>query len=183
MGTTDANGVYFYEDTDPVSPLHTLLNLGQTSISTALSNQLAASSRIYPIANEAARAALVAKYPPSASKPLYAHRANAPVGRELEYTTDGTRWRSVKPAGGQMSGATNVFGQIAIGHGLGYTPTSINLTLEDVQGQFAGVFSNTARNGKLHIYSVGPDDIIVRLTQQGGQDFANSNVAIRWSAQ
>lgn len=36
MATTDSNGVVFYEDTDPVSPLHTLLNLGQQGTANAL---------------------------------------------------------------------------------------------------------------------------------------------------
>lgn len=33
MTTTDANGIVFYETTDPISPLQTLLNAGQTSVS------------------------------------------------------------------------------------------------------------------------------------------------------
>ena len=36
MTTTDGKGIIFYEETDPVSPLHTLLNTGQQSISDAL---------------------------------------------------------------------------------------------------------------------------------------------------
>lgn len=36
MGNIDSNGVYIYEDTDAVSPLHTLLNMGQQSISNIL---------------------------------------------------------------------------------------------------------------------------------------------------
>lgn len=44
MGTTDSNGVYFYEETDPVSPLHTLLNVGQQSISDAIGDQFVSSN-------------------------------------------------------------------------------------------------------------------------------------------
>lgn len=36
MTTTDGNGIVFYEETDPVSPLHTLLNTGQQSVSNAI---------------------------------------------------------------------------------------------------------------------------------------------------
>lgn len=36
MGTIDGNGIYFYEETDSLSPLHTLLNVGQQSVSDAL---------------------------------------------------------------------------------------------------------------------------------------------------
>lgn len=39
MGTSDANGIYFYETTDPVSPLQTLLNTGQQSVSDAFSGR------------------------------------------------------------------------------------------------------------------------------------------------
>jgi hypothetical protein len=38
MGTIDDNGIYFYEATDAVSPLHTLLNVGQASVSSAIGN-------------------------------------------------------------------------------------------------------------------------------------------------
>jgi|SRR5690625_515744 len=33
---TDENGIAFYEGTDPVSPLHTLLNSGQSSVAQAI---------------------------------------------------------------------------------------------------------------------------------------------------
>lgn len=36
MATTDTNGILFYETTDPVSPLNTLLNSGQQSVSDAV---------------------------------------------------------------------------------------------------------------------------------------------------
>lgn len=39
MTTTDANGIVFYETTDSVSPLQTLLNTGQTSVSNAISTR------------------------------------------------------------------------------------------------------------------------------------------------
>lgn len=36
MTTTDSNGIIRYETSDPVSPLHTLLNLGMSSVSAAV---------------------------------------------------------------------------------------------------------------------------------------------------
>ncbi len=36
MTTVDSNGIVFYETTDPVSPLQTLLNTGQQSVSDAI---------------------------------------------------------------------------------------------------------------------------------------------------
>jgi hypothetical protein len=94
MGTIDDNGIYFYEDTDAVSPLHTLLNVGQQSISDAFD----ATARIFPVANVAARTALATAYSPTTSKPLYVHRADAGAAKELEYSTNGSTWTTV-PAG------------------------------------------------------------------------------------
>jgi hypothetical protein len=56
MATTDDNGILFYEDTDAVSPLDTMLNAGQQSISDAFS----AAARIFPVANTGERDALTA---------------------------------------------------------------------------------------------------------------------------
>lgn len=84
MGTTDNNGVYFYEDTDAVSPLHTLLNTGQTSVSNALN----AAPRIFPTATEATRNALLTQRGSSAAKPLFVYRQEL---QRVEYH-DGTRW-------------------------------------------------------------------------------------------
>lgn len=84
MGTTDANGVYFYEDTDAVSPLHTLLNVGQTSVSNALN----ATPRIFPAADTAARNTLRNELGSSASKPLFVYRQDA---ARVEWH-DGSRW-------------------------------------------------------------------------------------------
>ena len=36
MATIDDNGIVFYEETDPISPIHTLLNTGQQSVSDAI---------------------------------------------------------------------------------------------------------------------------------------------------
>src|SRR5665647_1652654 len=44
MATTDSNGILFYEDTDAVSPLHTLLNTGQQSVSNAVTELKVAGS-------------------------------------------------------------------------------------------------------------------------------------------
>lgn len=54
---------------------------------------------IIPVASVAARDSLETALPPSASEPLYVFRADAPAGREIEYTTDGTTWRTLVAAG------------------------------------------------------------------------------------
>lgn len=92
MATFDANGILFYEETDAVSPLHTLLNAGQQSVSDAFSGM----TRIYVVQNTTEREALVALYPPTTSAPLYVHRVDAGSGRELERTLDGTNWQTYR---------------------------------------------------------------------------------------
>jgi hypothetical protein len=54
---------------------------------------------IIPVASVAARDSLETALPPSASEPLYVFRADAPAGREVEYTTDGTTWRALVAEG------------------------------------------------------------------------------------
>lgn len=52
---------------------------------------------VVPVANTTARAALVSSlgWSPSSSRPVYVHRGDAPAGRELEYTTNGSDWSAV----------------------------------------------------------------------------------------
>jgi hypothetical protein len=101
MGTVNGNGIYFYEETDAVSPLHTLLNVAQQSVSDALDS----TARVFRVANTAARTAKATGYGASASNPLYVFRADAPAEHQLEYTIDGTNWFTV-PAGGSQPYAT-----------------------------------------------------------------------------
>jgi len=66
---------------------------------------------IVPVASVTARAALVTAltaegYTISASNPLYTHRADAPLGFELEVTDDGTAWRTIAPRGATGSCGT-----------------------------------------------------------------------------
>lgn len=47
------------------------------------------------VATVTARAAAVTALGASAANPLYVHRGDAPAGRQLEVTTDGTTWRVI----------------------------------------------------------------------------------------
>lgn len=98
MATTDSNGILFYEETDAVSPLHTLLNGGQQSVSdafTAFSNGSGGEIVIHYVANTAARATLATAYSPTASKPLFVYRGDATAGFEVEVTENGTGWSNL----------------------------------------------------------------------------------------
>ena len=87
MTTTDANGIVYLQDTDDISPFHTLINVLQA----ATSNALDAKIRIARVANEAARNALTGM---SVSTPIYADQADNGV----LYRNNGTGWLRVAAA-------------------------------------------------------------------------------------
>jgi hypothetical protein len=93
MGTTDANGILFMEETDSISPFQTLINAHMQSVTDALD----ATPRIFPVANEAARTAALAAHGASASLPLFVYRIDL---ESIEMTKGGGTpiWRTV--AGG-----------------------------------------------------------------------------------
>lgn len=112
MGTTDANGIYMYDDTDG-APIPSVLNVGQQSVSDAIEGL----GTYHVVANTAERDALSLAYGPSASDPLYVHRRDAPNGFELECNkgagfysvSGGSRFRYVTPvASGALAGAINL---------------------------------------------------------------------------
>jgi hypothetical protein len=90
MGTVDANGIYMYEDTDPLVPFASLLNTGQASVSAKFAS--IDPGLIHYVANVTERDDLASTFLPSASKPLFVYRGNATSGRNIEYTTNGTDW-------------------------------------------------------------------------------------------
>lgn len=91
MTTTDANGIIFLEETDAISPFHTLINALQQGTSDAIS----AGVRIVKVANTTERAAAVSANTPSTSSPVFVWRTDAGEGRQLEYTVNGTTWYTV----------------------------------------------------------------------------------------
>src|SRR5690606_23836029 len=97
MGTTDSNGVWLWDESDIIAPIQTALNLGQSNLS-GLITELK-DLGIHYVANEAARTALVATYAPSATRPLYVYRGDAPAGAKIEFSTNGTTWNRVYSSG------------------------------------------------------------------------------------
>lgn len=94
MATTDSNGVLFYQDTDNYTPIQTALNLAQSN----LSNLLGSKPRFERVANTTARNALVSSVGAgniSKAHPLLVWRADAADGLQLEYTTNGSTWRTI----------------------------------------------------------------------------------------
>jgi hypothetical protein len=109
-------GIYYPDDTTNVTPLHTVLG----AISTSVDSYLAANATIHTIANTAGRAAVIAKYPPTVSNPVFTWRQDATSGKNLEYTLDGTTWKAI--------GDTSTYPVIP-GAWTPYTPTWTNLTV------------------------------------------------------
>lgn len=81
MGSLDANGVYIFDTTDKVAPLHTTLNLGQASVSASVAD-IHRHSLILPVANTAERDAYEADMraagnPPTQAAPLWVEVADS----------------------------------------------------------------------------------------------------------
>ena len=93
MGTTDANGIYMYSDTDPLVPFASLLNTGQASVSAKFASVDA--GLIHYVANTTERDNLAATFNPSTSKPLFVYRANAAPSARVEYSTGGGTWQAL----------------------------------------------------------------------------------------
>lgn len=93
MGTTDANGIYMYDDTDG-APTPPVLNVGQQSVSDALSSL----GEIHSVANQAERNALALSRTITNTSPLYVERRDTGA---IERTFDGTTW--VRVAGTSLS--------------------------------------------------------------------------------
>lgn len=111
MGTTDANGIYMYSDTDPLVPFASLLNTGQASVSAKFESIDAGT--IHYVANTTERAALADTFLPSPTKPLFVYRANAAPSARVEYSTGGGTWETVGnyPAAEAVTGTS---GAVAI---------------------------------------------------------------------
>lgn len=80
MGSLDNNGIYIYDETDQISPIHTYSNLGQASTSAAI-EYLHEHTLIMPVANAAERNAYAADMaaagrPASLARPLWVERAD-----------------------------------------------------------------------------------------------------------
>jgi hypothetical protein len=72
---------------------------------------------IYPVANLTERAALAAALAPTASRPLYVHRADAPARAKLERTENGTAWTT------HFSGTRSTYTPTVAGFGSGFVAT------------------------------------------------------------
>lgn len=75
MGQLDENGIYIYDEDDPIAPIHTTLNLGMASTSATISD-IHSHSLIKPVANASERSAYEtemrnAGFPPSLERPLW----------------------------------------------------------------------------------------------------------------
>lgn len=101
MTYTDVNGILRWEETDPITPLEATLNAGMDSVSAAITG--VKNGAIHFVPDVTARAALATAFAPTATKPLYVHRQDAPAGVNLEFTTNGTVWDTVRGTPGAYS--------------------------------------------------------------------------------
>lgn len=97
MATTDANGLVILEGADVSNPLENAINL----VTASVSNKFDAidPQQIHYVADIPERTTLAGTFSPTPAKPLYVHRQNAGTGLELEVTTDGTNWQTLRTFG------------------------------------------------------------------------------------
>ena len=106
---TTASGIYYPDSSTAFNPLETVFS----TMASSIENILAADVQVHRVANTTARNALVSQFPPTAANPLFVWRTDAPNGRELEYTKNGTTWHYYSSsedgglAGVPLSGGTS----------------------------------------------------------------------------
>lgn len=168
---SDETGILYVEDTDDLGPLQALLNALQAGTSEALSLR----TPIWQADTVAQRNALVPVHNPTPSKPLIVWRSDAAEGYQLEYTTNGTNWFTVRapqetrrveygrntfvpntvaPGAGTSNGGTVLFS----------TPMPSNdydvqVTVNNAPGGTANLvpraISQTASGFSIYLYNVG----------------------------
>lgn len=175
MGTTDDNGIYFYEDTDG-APVASLLNIGQQSVSDALNNL----GTYRSAASDAEQAIVVADYAPSPTKPLLVYRQDYQAARAWRWTTDGSTWRtlSTTQARGSIGNAANfnasnttVYAEGEFASISGYiqstTTGGMNQTPKPI-GVIHISLAPTVDTEIFPIYSTLPVPVMGRVTSGGG---------------
>lgn len=132
MGTTDELGIYYYADTDG-APTASLLNVGQQSVSNALSNL----GTYRSVASDAEQAILVDAFAPSPTKPLLIYRQDYQAARAWRWTIDGTTWRTFA--------TTQALG--SIGNSTGFTGANTTVYAEGDFISISGYIKSTGTGG------------------------------------
>lgn len=136
---TTSQGIYFPDANTNVTPLHTVFS----TMASSIDNILAGDVQIHKVANTTQRNALVSQYGANPANPLFVWRADAPNGRELEYTKNGTTWYYV-PTTADVSSWNN----ISIGGGL--TGTAQYRVVSGTTVHVRWHTSNTMNPGQLY---------------------------------
>lgn len=89
MATTDSNGLVLLQQTDNLTPLEGTINTVTSSVSAAFN----ANTRIFQVANQAARDTLANSRTPTANNPLFVWRQDT---KKMEYNY-GTGWGPFPP--------------------------------------------------------------------------------------
>lgn len=133
---------------------------------------------IIPVADTTARAAVVAATTPSATNPLYVHRADGTTGFELEVSEDGTAWHPVGGRGGLKSASTGYpNGDITTAHGLGYAPSVVICT------PASGSSEAVTKLVRVVVWSVDATNFVVRVIRGDTNDYLLDNpVSFYWYA-
>ena len=145
MATTTSLGLPIFTATDNLTPLAGTFNL----VSNATELAIKSSNRILSVADVAGRTALVTSTGTaniSAEKPLMVWRADAPAGRNYEYTTDGSTWYNFASNGASYS----VVPALAAG-----TNWTITNAVAEVDGRMVSLYFLASYNGTITVGAVG----------------------------
>lgn len=146
MGTTDSNGIWFWDENDIFAPVHTALNLGSSATSAALATfrESIAPNIIHVVANRVEATDLATSVEVSVDKPLYVHRKDATAAARLEVTTDGVNWLTI---GSEVKGNLSALSGYAA-HTRG-TPRWVR------RGNEVRLYGSVARTASLGAFSPG----------------------------
>lgn len=128
------------------------------------------------VGNTTERASAATALVASATNPVYTHRADAPAGRELEVTTDGTTWQTLPatPAvpyatsagtvagfsAGSLAAGTSINSAVTFPSGRFTQPPKVNVTLSTGPGgsQYLvpRALNATATGFTIYVYNLGP---------------------------
>lgn len=119
---------------------------------------------IVPVPSVSARGALATTVAPTAANPLFVHRQDAAAGRELEWTPDGTAWRTI---------ASRIDVQ-------GASATSQRATF--IKSGHVAVTTNGNGDASITLAEAFPNAMLVVLLSDGTPTAQLGAVLLKWTA-
>lgn len=173
MATTDSNGLVLLQQNDPLTPLESTIN----TVTSSVSNALNANTRIFNVANQAARNTLATTRTPTAANPLFVWRQDTKV---VEYN-DGSGWKGFPDIGKNVhvTGST-VIRTASLGSGTGFNG-SINFGVTFKTAPNVTFVISNARLG-LALEGVSTTKCDYGCRNDSGASTSSGDVRVYWNA-